>query len=266
MGRGSMTSAQLLKKWPELYKDAPGRAGEVVAGRSEAARTLGYVPDYQSGYQESVIDTTLARLKRAQEKGESELRAQYGGTRGASGGEATGREQVAAGEMKAGNILDQAQLVADLSERGYKTALTAAEKDAAKATQTALENARLATQASMTGAGLETQASLAEAARDRRLREFDVEAAYKGEEARGRSAGEYLRSILGRGEEGRAEEGLRGAQVARLGDFGQTGLENLAQILGIDAARFGQKTDTEFESSGSSAGRESRKGKQAALK
>ena len=43
--------------------------------------------------------------------------------------------------------------------------------------------------------------------------------------------------------------------MAGISESGQTGIDNALKFLGIDTARFGQKTDTEYETSGRSKGK-----------
>jgi len=135
-------------------------AGTSVGGVGTAARGVGYVAPYESRYEDRVVQSTLDQLKRSQAEGRNDLRSQYGGTRSASGGEATGREQVSAGQMASDNILDQAQIVSALRGQGFDKSVAAGLTDAGRQTDISGQNAALGTQAGIASAANVTQSNI----------------------------------------------------------------------------------------------------------
>ena len=135
-------------------------AGTSVGGVGTAARGVGYVAPYESRYEDRVVQSTLDQLKRSQAEGRNDLRSQYGGTRSAGGGEATGREQVSAGQMASDNILDQAQIVSALRGQGFDKSVAAGLTDAGLQTVISRQNAALGTQAGIASAANVTQSNI----------------------------------------------------------------------------------------------------------
>ena len=135
-------------------------AGTSIGGVGTAARGIENVAPYESRYEDRVVQSTLDQLKRSQAEGRNDLRSQYGGTRSASGGEATGREQVSAGQMASDNILDQAQIVSALRGQGFDKSVAAGLTDAGRQTDISGQNAALGTQAGIASAANVTQSNI----------------------------------------------------------------------------------------------------------
>ena len=151
-------------------------AGTSIGGVGTAARGIENVAPYESRYEDRVVQSTLDQLKRSQAEGRNDLRSQYGGTRSASGGEATGREQVSAGQMASDNILDQAQIVSALRGQGFDKSVAAGLTDAGRQTDISGQNAALGTQAGIASAANITQANIDNARLGSDMSQFNADA------------------------------------------------------------------------------------------
>jgi len=170
---GQGTAAQGTAAQGQAMRSA---AGTSAGGVGTSARGIGYVAPYESRYEDRVVQSTLDQLKRSQAEGRNDLRSQYGGTRSASGGEATGREQVSAGQMASDNILDQAQIVSALRGQGFDKSVAAGLTDAGRQTDISGQNAALGTQAGIASAANITQANIDNARLGSNMSQFNADA------------------------------------------------------------------------------------------
>ena len=99
------------------YQQQLQAAGTTLGGATQYIGPQAYQP-FMSPYQQEVIDTSLAALKREQAKGLGELR-QRAIQAGAFGG---GREGLATGEYQATSDIGRAQLEAQLRQQGFSQA------------------------------------------------------------------------------------------------------------------------------------------------
>ena len=111
------TSAQQSLGGVSPYQQQLQAAGTTLGGATQYIGPQAYQP-FMSPYQQEVIDTSLAALKREQAKGLGELR-QRAIQAGAFGG---GREGVATGEYQATSDIGRAQLEAQLRQQGFSQA------------------------------------------------------------------------------------------------------------------------------------------------
>jgi hypothetical protein len=269
-GYGSTyTLAQLQKQFPEMYaKIAPVVASQVAAPGAitippvSAGTGADYMGLYANPFESQVVDPALADISRAFDRTRT-ARASQLQAAGAFGGSAS----------RLGDTLDtEAYLRAigstagGLRSAGFTAALTPAQQDAARALSAGVANQATALDASKTGAMLGLDAAKANQSagltaaiqnQDNQTgqQEFDVNAAYKGQDTRNQSAQQYASMIA-------QAFGIDNATAMNLINAGVTGQNQSLSWLNAGLPLFGQQgssnmtgntsSNSSFDSTGTS--------------
>lgn len=243
MDRSAYTEATLMRDYPSLYSKPTAKAFEVGEGGTGAA----FRGAYTNPYQEEVVQKTIEDLGFEHGKVQNILRSQYGTGRAASGGEATGREQVESAGLAGDYLRDLGLTVGKLRQQGFQMGGELGQQDAARSLEARKRQAELSTDVSKFLGGQEAG----------RLQR-DVGHAYTADELRDRATDRSLALLR--------EEGATGATAAeRLAETGGTGFGQLLNLLGLGTTTIGRGTDTEFKTKGASDYKTSGKGAQAEL-
>jgi hypothetical protein len=186
------TIQQLQKQWPDLYKAiAPVTAGTVTAPTVSAGTGADFMGAYANPFEDQVVGSTLDDLSRA-----------YGQTRNARASQLQAAGAFGGSASRLNDSLDQqnylravASTAGNLRSQGFNAAAALGQSDATRDLTGQQSNQGTSLDASKANQGTALTAAIQNQNNQTGQQEFDVNAAYKGQDTRNAAAQNYAQTI-----------------------------------------------------------------------
>tara|TARA_R110002020_G_scaffold48382_5_gene137979 strand:+ start:2879 stop:4012 length:1134 start_codon:yes stop_codon:yes gene_type:complete len=267
MDRGSYTMGSLENQYPDLYERerdiSTGSINPYMQDVTTRGVDVNRIAELQNPYMDNVVDASLADYDAGVDRASNLQRARQAGA-GAFGG----RQGLYDATLDAEQARGRGALSSGLRAQSYGQALAAAQQDAAMAQQAERYNQANRLTAGQDQLGREMTADQATARNIMARKQFDVGAAYQGDQQRLGALDRRRQSELQRAQLGQTafnmgnqqfQQGLLGSQfnldaLRSLYDMGGAQFTQPYQLLGAGTNLFGERgfTNEDEQAQGSS--------------